>query len=269
MGNKESESMNRKKYFFFDIDGTLTDRKTGIIVPSAAEAIRRLQEAGHFVSIATGRARYKAEKFRAENGFRHMVCNGGHGIFYENEMRENRPLDYEKALAVYEEARNLGYGVLVALDDSTKVYADSFLFYEQAGIRREPTVYVIDENFHPRNAEAIYKMYVSVPEAEEDRLTLRETLGRLRFEKEYLMFQPDAKLEGILKMLQIAGGSPADTVVFGDDYNDLVMFDPRFYCVAMGNGCQALKDKADYVAPPNVEDGIYRACEAHGWFEKR
>lgn len=28
-----------KKYFFFDIDGTLTDRSTGKIVPSAREAL--------------------------------------------------------------------------------------------------------------------------------------------------------------------------------------------------------------------------------------
>ena len=67
-------------------------------------------------------------------------------------------------------------------------------------------------------------------------------------------------------MLSYAGGRPGDVVVFGDDYNDLVMFDKEFYCVAMGNGCQELKDRADYVAASNVEDGIYRACEAHGWF---
>lgn len=78
-----------KKYFFFDIDGTLTDRSTGQIVPSAAEAVRKLKEAGHFVSIATGRACYKAERFRRENGFDHMVCNGGHGIVFRGELREN------------------------------------------------------------------------------------------------------------------------------------------------------------------------------------
>lgn len=32
-----------KKYFFFDIDGTLTDRSTGKIVPSAREALDRLE----------------------------------------------------------------------------------------------------------------------------------------------------------------------------------------------------------------------------------
>lgn len=49
-----------KKYLFFDIDGTLTNRATGGIVPSAKEALQRLEENGHFVAIATGRAHYKA-----------------------------------------------------------------------------------------------------------------------------------------------------------------------------------------------------------------
>ena len=36
-----------KKYLFFDIDGTLTNRATGEIVPSAKEALQRLEENGH------------------------------------------------------------------------------------------------------------------------------------------------------------------------------------------------------------------------------
>ena len=52
-----------KKYLFFDIDGTLTDRATGEIVPSAKDALQRLEENGNFVAIATGRAHYKAENF--------------------------------------------------------------------------------------------------------------------------------------------------------------------------------------------------------------
>ncbi len=260
-----------KKYIFFDIDGTLTDRRNHQIVPSAKEAIRKLQEAGHFVSIATGRAVYKAEGFRKDNGFRHMVCNGGFGIFYDGELKENRPLNFEKAYAMYKQAKELGYGVYTAIDDSTKIYSDSFLFYQQAGIRKEPSVYIIDPDFDPIKFGAIYKLYVSIPEEEEDRLTLRDQIvdevGHLRFEKEYLMFQPDAKKEGILRMLEYAGGTPEDVVVFGDDYNDLVMFDERFYKIAMGNGVDALKEMADYVAEANIEDGIYKACEAHGWFD--
>ncbi len=255
-----------RKYFFFDIDGTLTDDATKEIVPSALEAVRKLQQAGHFVSLATGRANYKAEGFRAKHDFQNMVCNGGHGIYYDGELRENRPLDYDKALAVYRQAVELGYGVLAAIDDSQKVYADSFRFYEMAGIRREATTYIIDEEFDPADVENIYKLYVAVPQEEEHRLTLKDTVGHLRYQKEYLMFQADEKKDGIIKMLEYAGGSPENTVVFGDDYNDLCMFDEKFYCVAMGNACDALKEKADYVTEKNIEDGIYKACEKHGWF---
>ena len=59
-----------KKYLFFDIDGTLTDRSTGEIVPSAREALTRLEENGHFVAIATGRAHYKAENSQMPMGLR-------------------------------------------------------------------------------------------------------------------------------------------------------------------------------------------------------
>ena len=49
----------KKKYCFFDIDGTLTDRSTNQVVPSALEALEKLEENGHFVAIATGRATIK------------------------------------------------------------------------------------------------------------------------------------------------------------------------------------------------------------------
>ena len=255
-----------KKYFFFDIDGTLTDRNTGQIVASAKEALDKLRAAGHFVSIATGRASYKAIPFARKHDFENMVCNGGHGIYFEGEMRENRPMKRERSLALYRQAMSLGYGVLVALDDSKKVYASNFNFIEQAGIRKEPTTYIIDDQFDPVEAKSIYKMYVSIPEEEEARLTLRDTLGYKRFEPEYLLFQPDAKNQGILRMLEYVGGEPEDVVVFGDDIGDVNMFDYRFYRIAMGNGCEELKARADYVAERNVDDGIYKACEAHGWF---
>ena len=45
-----------KKFFFFDIDGTLINKLTGELVPSAQKTIAQLQENGHFVCIATGRA---------------------------------------------------------------------------------------------------------------------------------------------------------------------------------------------------------------------
>lgn len=94
-----------KKYFFFDIDGTLTDLKTHQIVPSAKIALEKLKQAGHFVCLNTGRAHYKAEKTRKEFNFENMVCNGGNGIVLGGILKENIPLDKQGALKIIQEAK--------------------------------------------------------------------------------------------------------------------------------------------------------------------
>lgn len=259
-----------RKYFFFDIDGTLTDRRTHEIVPSAREALRKLRDAGHFVAINTGRAHYKARKFFDENGFNNMVCNGGMAIVIDKKLVENSPLVYEDALALYHEAIDKGYGVLVADEDSERVATRDFRFYDQAGIRKEPTTYYIDSAYKPEDRGIIYKMYISIRKRSEEELfailPAARRLGVLWFEPEYLLVQQDAKKRGILRMLELVGGDPGDVVVFGDDTNDMDMFAPEFYKIAMGNGHPDLKAAADEVAPPNIEDGIYRVCEKNGWF---
>ncbi len=259
-----------RKFFFFDIDGTLTDRKTGLIVPSAAEALQRLREAGHFVAINTGRAHYKARKFFDENGFENMVCNGGMAIVIDKKLVENSPLIIENALALYHQALDRGYGVLVSDEDSQRVAARDFRFYDQAGIRKEPTTYAIDSDYRPEDRGIIYKMYISISSRSEEELLeilpAAKPLGHIWFEPEYLLVQQDAKKRGILRMLELVGGNPEDVVVFGDDTNDMDMFAPEFYKIAMGNGHPDLKAAADEVAPPNIEDGIYRVCEKNGWF---
>jgi len=81
------------------------------------------------------------------------------------------------------------------------------------------------------------------------------------------MFQHDEKDKGIERMVEYMHGDLADTVVFGDDLNDMVMFRKPFFSVAMGNGNDLLKQKADFVTKASVDDGIYYACETLGFFE--
>lgn len=255
-----------KKYFFFDIDGTLTDHTTKEIVPSAQAALDKLASAGHFVGIATGRAHYKAVNFMHEIGLENMVCSGGAGLVINGELVKNQPLDLIKAKNILKEAEQLGYGILLMLDDSVKVHSKNDLFREQAGPRKEPTTYIIDPELDFEALESIYKIYVSIPSGEENLLRLKDTLGHLRFEPDYLMFQHDQKNQGIIDMMAYLDAPLSDVVVFGDDYNDLVMFDSKWTNIAMGNACLELKNKASYITAPNIEDGIYKACEHFGWF---
>lgn len=256
-----------KKYFFFDIDGTLTDQKTGHIVPSAKRTIQKLQDNGHFVCIATGRAYYKTKAFAHEAGIHDIVSNGGAALTLNDQLVENRPLDHQKAVAICEEAQALGYGILISPNDSIDVVMINEDFIEQVGYRQEPTRYFLKKGLSYQDIENIYKIYIAIPQEKESELTLLDTLGHIRFVDCYLTYQHDEKEKGIERMIERIHGSLSDVVVFGDDYNDLVMFNEKWTCIAMGNACDELKQKADFVTKKNVEDGIEYACKHFGWID--
>lgn len=255
--------MNRK-FFFFDIDGTLTIKETGQIVPSALSAIDRLKDAGHFVAIATGRAAYKAMPMLDICHIDHMVCNGGAGIVINKLLVENKPLEKEKAVIICKEAEKLGYGVLIAFENSIKVTMKNDLFRQQVGERHEPTIYEYMTGDY-EDLENIYKIYISIPREKDHELTTKNLLGHMRFHEDYLMYQHDIKDLGIKRILELCNGKDEDVVVFGDDTNDFAMFKDEWFKVAMGNACDELKQKADFVTKKNSKDGILYACEFNKW----
>ena len=67
--------MNGRKFFFFDIDGTLTTPLTNDYPDSTKEAIKELQDNGHFVAIATGRMQADAWEVAKALCFRRGKCS--------------------------------------------------------------------------------------------------------------------------------------------------------------------------------------------------
>jgi hypothetical protein len=68
------------------------------------------------------------------------------------------------------------------------------------------------------------------------------------------------------------GISPEETMVFGDNLNDLEMLACAKYSFAVGNARQEVKDAAAYIADTNVRDGVLKELkdylEGRGNFEK-
>jgi HAD superfamily hydrolase (TIGR01484 family) len=73
-----------------------------------------------------------------------------------------------------------------------------------------------------------------------------------------------SKATGIARIADHYGVSSADTVVFGDAYNDLTMFAWAGYAVAMGQAEPEVRAAADEVAPSVWEDGVAKVLSR--WF---
>ena len=256
------------KYFFFDIDGTLTDIHTGKLVESGIETLRKLEAKGHFVAIATGRAYYKTADIARQAGIRNYVCNGGAGLVINDELVKNAPLDREKILKIIHEADELGYGILIATGDSCDVLMRDERFIEQVGKRREETNYILKPDLKFEDIDDFYKVYISMRKDEERKLRNFDLLGHIRMDTPYFWYQHDHKDKGICDMVEYLKGDIHDVVVFGDGENDVVMFRKEWLCIARGNGDSRLLEKADYVTAASEDDGIHKACLHYGFIDE-
>lgn len=255
----------KRKYFFFDIDGTLlTAQYSSAICPeSTKEALQKLKENGHFIAIATGRSQSKAEEVRKMLKIDNMVSDGGNGITLNNQLIEIEPLDYDNCIALIDECKEKNFIWALSIDNSLVRYAPDERFY-QATQDAYMETRVID-NLDPRNYPKIYKVYVACLDKEEKELKTLNALPWCRFHKEYLFVEPCDKAKGIKKVIAMIGGNEEDVVVFGDQKNDLSMFCDKWTSIAMGNAVDELKAKADYITDDVDKDGIWKACKHFNW----
>lgn len=208
--------MNRK-FFFFDIDGTLAVGTPGrqYIPESTKKAIRMLKEQGHFVAIATGRSYAMAVDHMRSLGFENMVSDGGNGITIDNELITIKPLDYQKCLNLIDECKEKGFIWAISPDNKTRRLAPDSRFYDFTHDVYMDTEVV--DGLDPRNYDQIFKVYVACFASEEQKLETLKELPWCRFHKEYLFVEPGDKSVGIKMMVDHFKGDYKDIVVFGDE----------------------------------------------------
>ena len=259
--------MARKRYIFFDIDGTLIPEgySDDTVPESTLKAIALLKEAGHFICLATGRAEALGVKYMRQLGFENMVSDGGYGVTIGGKLLGITPLPKDRIIRLVDECRKKGFPWGIQTDNSdTRLVPDGRFeaithdFYMKTRIV---------PGLDPRDHDVIYKMYVVCTPGEEEQLEALKELPWCRFHKEYIFVEPDDKAFGIKKILDHLGADYRDAVVFGDWTNDISMFRDEWTKVAMGNAVPELKALADYVTAAVDDDGIYKACEALGLFE--
>ena len=254
---------------FFDIDGTLIDNATQIIPASAARAIGQLLERGHIPVVNTGRPYTHLDPRVVQLPFRGYVCGcgmelrlDGERIFYAHPSRELCRFAAE-TVAEY------GMEALFEADDGSIVLSSPNALHpalvkeckqmEQKGF----SVHLISE--HPDFMKLV--AWDGPNSRREDYIRAISTRFTLIYREQGMLehVMPEcSKAEGMLRLLEHLGIAPEDTLTIGDSTNDLPMFSVAGHTVCMGGGMEELKQQAEYITAPVLEDGIEQALRHYG-----
>ena len=248
-----------------DIDGTLLPEGTAEINPEIVEVIRKLKSRDILFAAASGRHYSSISKlfepvkndiiFIAENGA-YVSCRG-------YTMLE-QTMDWEDVCQWVKEVRQIP-GASFTLDTKEGFYTESkdpeFIDLVRNGYRS-----VLFEKEDALEKELkVNKMAVYRKENIEE---VRDLLVPRWSKRLHCTVAGDIwvdflgkesnkgnAIRGIQKTLKI---SPDETMVFGDNHNDLEMLAAATESYAVGNAAEAVKKAAKHIADTNVNDGVLK-----------
>lgn len=250
------------KAAFFDIDGTLVSFQTHAMPSSAVDALRCLRVAGVKTFLATGRngdsTRFLMETglFDGEILINGQLCELNGARVYENPIG---PGDIDAAIAGAESGEfTLGFlGGHESFVNRVDDYVIEACRYAGMAVPRVASAALARE-MH------IHQIHCyGAPGAEDALLSRATSLTAARWSPNFADVFPrgGGKDRGIEAMCAVLGISPAETIAFGDGENDITMLEAAGIGVAMGNASEAVKARADYVAPSVDEHGVARTIE--------
>lgn len=254
------------KAFFFDIDGTLVSHETKMVPESAKESVKKLREKGYKVFTCSGR--HIAE-------FQNLPLDGldfdGY-ILLNGQMYLNEKKNYLGGRSFTEEAS----------DWLVKTFEE----------KKEPLVLVNEEghyiNFVSEKVKiALAEVSTPIPickDYEGEELFQATTFYTKEEEKDLLkILHPDIKparwSDKGIDLISAYGGKASgmryfmdkyslkkeEVAAFGDSHNDLDMISYAGLGIVMGNGCDELKEIADYITDDVDRDGVAKALLKFGF----
>ncbi|MGX1432695.1 Cof subfamily protein (haloacid dehalogenase superfamily) [Cytobacillus horneckiae] len=249
------------KIVFFDIDGTLLN-KENVIPDMTKKAVKKLQDNGVYVAIATGRAPFMFEHIREELGIDSYVSFNGQYVVFEGEVIYKNPLKTNELDKLMNRSHQNEHP-LVFLNELTMKSSTDYHHYIQESMNSlnfpHPEE---DADFYKK--EEIYQALVFCLEEEEE-----------EYKHEYQDFQfvrwhpystdvvpaGGSKAEGIKEMIKRLQLDLEDVYAFGDGLNDIEMLEASGTGVAMGNAFDVVKEAADIVTDHVNEDGIWKGLK--------
>ncbi|WP_091750743.1 Cof-type HAD-IIB family hydrolase [Propionispora vibrioides] len=272
--NEENEEwLMEKKIVFFDVDGTMLHLPGGMYepLPSTCEAVRLLQEKGHYAVVASARGKLPAvlEKLNFD-GF--IGCNGNYITFHQEVLYDNyfKPENLDFLLGLFRE-----YDAPFNFTGSLGIWSSPA---DHPVLQRHRELFGADLSgdepwlFSWQPEEIHSGMVTAMFAAEQQMLTCRDCLPKDWLVDMYttenirmdIHLPGHTKGKGVRFLHEKLGIDFANTFAFGDARNDLEMMRQVNYGIAMGNATEELKAAAFAVTDDVDKDGIYKALKKYG-----
>jgi len=253
----------KKRLIAVDCDGTLFDSNAHPS-PQTIKVVQQLIDAGHTIIAATGRSRFTARS-RLLNvpGMRYLVCSNGayEWDMHSDELVWEAKIQREDVASIVSQLRSAFNDVSFGWETGSGLdFEDKFIKLaggrdqlESGGNGTEPW------------SQGLYKLYVRRPNV--FRLDLQRevasALGNTPCEISTsgapfveITAAESHKGIGVEKTAAKLGFNASDTIVFGDNQNDLPMFRWAGHAVAMGNALDEVKAAANAVTLDNTAHGV-------------
>lgn len=262
-----------RKLICFDLDGTLLDRNKQV-QPINLQLLASLVDAGHVVSIATGRLYKSACKVR------HLIptpieiiCSNGAVIEEAGLITRRDQISLPDLAELYDLTRehrlSLAFVTLYSVYHTQLVWALRMNYFSNVinkGSLVIRNVHVRDRDEYMRYAPYyINGILISRNHPERIQALRRdlETMGRFNIESSApdnveIIPRGSDKGSAALILARRHQINREDIIAFGDGENDLKLIQTAGTSFAMANACDDLKQAADYIIGHHTTDTIAR-----------
>jgi Cof subfamily protein (haloacid dehalogenase superfamily) len=251
---------------FFDVDGTLYSEVDRKIPESTKVAIKRLHEKGVKVVVATGRPHNLCEELIAL-GIDTIISSNGALVKSQSEVIYKSIISQRTVRELSNYAELHGHGISYFTDSISM----NGIGKEKKRVRNAlaETLGLVDYPIKLNSLpEEIYCICLYADENEAKKFI--EAFPHLQFVRFHgyvmnvLEAQVVSKSEAIKKVLDYYNIDVCNSIAIGDGGNDLDMLEFVGLGIAMGNGDEQLKQKADFVTKRASEGGIHYALSKFG-----
>jgi Cof subfamily protein (haloacid dehalogenase superfamily) len=269
------------KALAFDLDGTIL-RPDRTLSPRTLNALRSCAEQGRHIIIVTGRSLDSGEQYRRQIGVKgpHVYYNGAE-VAEEGNIIFSRFIDPQLLLVSVKLARkmNLYFQIFFppntvdikagsdpnSIERSGEVLMADKICIEAENYQKASGVRVVAgdlEEYLARVPHAIKGMFIASEESLKIvRPILEEQCGNAVYLARTCPIYLEVLTAGISKgtglsfALEHLHLSAEQAIAFGDEENDLPMFDVAAFSAAPANAKESVRKAAVFQIPSNIDDG--------------